>query len=45
LYAGSAYLGRAASQIGGVIAQDVLRYIVIAIIIGLAILSLTGAKF
>ena len=45
LYAGSAYLGRTASQIGGVVAQDVLRYIVIATIIGLAILSLTGANF
>ncbi len=45
LYAGGAYLGRSPAQIGGIVAQDVLRYIVIATIIGLAILSLTGAKF
>ncbi len=45
LYAGSAYLGRSPAQIGGVVAQDVLRYLVIATIIGLAILSLTGARF
>jgi hypothetical protein len=38
LYAGGAYLGRGSLQIGGVVTQDVLRYIIITIIIGMAIL-------
>jgi hypothetical protein len=45
LYAGGAYLSESPLQIGGVLAQDVLRYIVIATIIGLAILSIVGTNF
>jgi hypothetical protein len=45
LYVGGAYLSESPLQIGGVLAQDVLRYIVIATIIGLAILSIAGTNF
>jgi len=43
LYAGGAYLGRTPITVGGVVAQDVLRYLVVLIIIVLAVLSIAGA--
>ncbi len=45
LYAAGAYLGRRPLQIGGVVAQDVLRALVIAMILGLFALAVVGAKF
>ncbi|MEP7287621.1 MAG: DUF6754 domain-containing protein [Chloroflexota bacterium] len=45
LYAGAAYLGRSSITVGGVIAQDIFRFIVIALMIGLFFLALVGAKF
>ncbi len=42
LYVGEAYLGRSSLALGGVIAQDILRYLVIVIIIGMAILAFVG---
>jgi hypothetical protein len=39
LYAGGAYLGRTNAAVAGVVAQDVMRYIIIALMIGLFILS------
>lgn len=45
MYAGAAYLDRTPLHTGGVIAQDVLRYLVIAAIIVLAILSFVGVAF
>ncbi len=45
LYVGGAYLARTPLQVGGVFAQDLLRFLVIAVIIGLAILALVGTSF
>lgn len=45
LYVGEAYLGQGRLAIGAVFAQDVVRYLIIIIIIGLAILSLAGTTF
>jgi hypothetical protein len=45
LYVGGAYLARTPLYIGGVFAQDVLRFLVIVVIIGLAILALVGTPF
>jgi hypothetical protein len=45
LYVGGAYLARTPLQVGGVFAQDVLRFLVITVIIGLAILALVGTNF
>ncbi|MCC7452004.1 MAG: hypothetical protein IT324_31655 [Anaerolineae bacterium] len=42
LYVGEAYLGRTALAQGGVIAQDILRYLIVVIIIGMAILAFLG---
>ncbi len=45
LYVGGAYLSRTPLQVGGVFAQDVLRFLIIVTIIGLAILSIAGTTF
>lgn len=45
LYAGAAYLDPTPLHVGGVVAQDVLRYALVLLVIGLAILSFLGAKF
>jgi hypothetical protein len=45
MYAGGGYLGRTPLLIGSVVAQDALRYIVITIIIGLALLAVAGTTF
>lgn len=44
LYAGAAYLDRRPIHIGGVVVQDVFRYLVVAIIVVLAILTFLGAR-
>ncbi len=45
LYVGGAYLARTPLFVGGVFAQDLLRFLVITVIIGLAILALVGTTF
>jgi hypothetical protein len=45
LYVGGAYLARTPLLVGGVFAQDLLRFLVITVIIGLAILALVGTSF
>lgn len=45
LYASAAYLSQTPVAVGGVVAQDVLRILVVLALIGLAILSFLGAKF
>jgi hypothetical protein len=45
LYVGGAYLARTPLHVGGVFAQDLLRFLVITVIIGLAILALVGTSF
>ena len=45
LYAGGAYLFRSPLYIGGAVTQDVMRYIVIALIIGLVVLASLGTRF
>ena len=45
LYAGGAYLFRSPLYIGGAVTQDVMRYIIIALIIGLFVLATLGTRF
>jgi hypothetical protein len=45
LYAGGAYLARTPMYVGGVVAQDVLRYIVVALLIGLFVLAIFKVQF
>jgi hypothetical protein len=43
LYTSAAYLNREPIAIGGVFAQDVMRYLIIAALIGMAVLAFLGA--
>jgi hypothetical protein len=45
LYAGAAYIARTPLTVGGVVAQDVVRYLLIALIIGLFFLAVLGTNF
>jgi hypothetical protein len=45
LYTSAAYLSREPLAVGSVVAQDVLRYLVIAVLIGLATLAFIGVTF
>lgn len=45
LYTSAAYLNREPIAIGGVVAQDILRYLIIAVLIGLAVLTFLGVAF
>jgi hypothetical protein len=45
LFASAAYLSREPIAIGGVVAQDIMRYLVIFALIGLAALAFTGGIF
>ncbi|HLY28523.1 MAG TPA: DUF6754 domain-containing protein [Aggregatilineales bacterium] len=45
LYAAGAYLGRRPVQIGGVLAQDIIRILITLLILALMFLAIAGAKF
>jgi hypothetical protein len=45
LYVGGAYLGRQPITVGGVVAQDIMRFLVIAMIVALFVLATLGATF
>ena len=45
LYTSAAYLNGEPIAIGGVVAQDILRYLIIAVLIGLAVLTFLGVAF